>query len=128
MTIPRLALALALSVSAAGAQTAYSPADVQFVGGMIHHHAQAIVMSKWAPTHGASPAVLTLAERIINAQQDEIASMRALDLPVDERLHPRRHHRRVGAESRSAHRFEHRRVQRRRGGLESERAVPNEAL
>jgi uncharacterized protein (DUF305 family) len=42
---------------------------------MIGHHAQAIVMSGWAPTHGASPSVRTLAERIINAQQDEIATM-----------------------------------------------------
>jgi uncharacterized protein (DUF305 family) len=42
---------------------------------MIGHHAQALVMAGWAPTHGASPAVRILAERIINAQQDEIASM-----------------------------------------------------
>jgi uncharacterized protein (DUF305 family) len=42
---------------------------------MIGHHAQAIVMSRWAPTHGASASVRTLAERIINAQQDEIATM-----------------------------------------------------
>ena len=42
---------------------------------MIGHHAQAIVMSWWAPTHGASASVQTLAARIINAQQDEIATM-----------------------------------------------------
>jgi uncharacterized protein (DUF305 family) len=42
---------------------------------MIGHHAQAIVMSGWAPTHGAGPSVRTLAERIVNAQQDEIATM-----------------------------------------------------
>ena len=42
---------------------------------MIGHHAQAIVMAGWAPTHGASPSVRVLAERIINAQQDEIATM-----------------------------------------------------
>src|SRR5207249_3407246 len=42
---------------------------------MTHHHAQATVMSKWAPTHGASPAVLRLTQRIINAQTDEIAMM-----------------------------------------------------
>lgn len=53
----------------------YTTADVQFMQGMIHHHAQAIVMSRWAPTHGASPSVQTLASRIINAQQDEIAIM-----------------------------------------------------
>jgi uncharacterized protein (DUF305 family) len=42
---------------------------------MIGHHAQAIVMSNWAPTHGASSSVLVLAQRIINAQQDEIGTM-----------------------------------------------------
>jgi uncharacterized protein (DUF305 family) len=42
---------------------------------MIAHHAQAIAMSRWAPSHGASPAVQRLASRIINAQQDEIATM-----------------------------------------------------
>ena len=53
----------------------YTEADVQFMEGMIGHHAQAIVMSGWAPTHGASPSIRTMAERIINAQQDEIATM-----------------------------------------------------
>jgi uncharacterized protein (DUF305 family) len=53
----------------------YTQADVDFMSGMIGHHAQALVMSKWASTHGASPAVLRLAERIINGQQDEIATM-----------------------------------------------------
>ena len=50
-------------------------ADVQFVTGMIGHHAQALVMAGWAPSHGASPAVRVLCERIINEQKDEIASM-----------------------------------------------------
>jgi uncharacterized protein (DUF305 family) len=53
----------------------YTTADIDFMSHMIGHHAQAIVMSKLAPTHGASPAVMRLAERIINAQQDEIATM-----------------------------------------------------
>ena len=53
----------------------YTEADVRFMSGMIGHHAQAIVMARMAPTHGASPAVRRLADRIINAQQDEIASM-----------------------------------------------------
>src|ERR1044071_7656881 len=39
-------------------------ADVKFMQGMIHHHAQAILISKWAPTHGASDAVQRLCERI----------------------------------------------------------------
>jgi uncharacterized protein (DUF305 family) len=53
----------------------YTKADVDFMQGMIHHHAQAILISKWAPSHGASPAVMRLTERIINAQQDEITLM-----------------------------------------------------
>jgi uncharacterized protein (DUF305 family) len=53
----------------------YTRADIAFVGGMIHHHAQAIVMAKWAPTHGASADVRTLCARIINAQLDEIHRM-----------------------------------------------------
>jgi len=53
----------------------YTVADVHFMQGMIGHHAQAIVMSSWAPTHDASPSIRTLAARIINAQQDEIATM-----------------------------------------------------
>ena len=43
------------------------------MSGMIHHHAQAVVMARWAPTHGASPPVLRLCERVVNAQMDEIA-------------------------------------------------------
>lgn len=58
-----------------GTRYAYTEADVHFMSGMIGHHAQAIVMSNMAPTHGANSRVRTLAERIINAQQDEIASM-----------------------------------------------------
>lgn len=51
----------------------YTEADIRFMTGMIHHHAQAIKMARWAPTHDASPAVLRLCDRIINAQNDEIA-------------------------------------------------------
>ena len=53
----------------------YTTADIDFMRGMIHHHSQAIVMSRWAPTHGASPQVVTLCARIINAQNDEIRLM-----------------------------------------------------
>ena len=53
----------------------YTAADVNFMSGMIHHHAQAIVMATMAPSHGASPAVRTLCDRIINAQEDEIVAM-----------------------------------------------------
>ena len=53
----------------------YTEKDVEFMSHMIGHHAQAIAMSRWAPTHGAGPAVQRLADRIINAQQDEISIM-----------------------------------------------------
>ena len=53
----------------------YTAADVHFMSAMIKHHAQAIDMSHLAPTHGAGRSVRTLADRIINAQQDEIATM-----------------------------------------------------
>jgi uncharacterized protein (DUF305 family) len=53
----------------------FTDADVDFVTGMISHHAQALIMSELAPTHGASQSVQTLAARIINAQRDEIALM-----------------------------------------------------
>jgi uncharacterized protein (DUF305 family) len=57
------------------ARQPYTPADVQFMSGMIGHHAQAIDIARWAPTHGASSSLQILAERVINAQQDEIALM-----------------------------------------------------
>jgi uncharacterized protein (DUF305 family) len=53
----------------------YTEADIRFMSGMISHHAQAIVMAKWAPTHGGSAAIIRLTERIINAQTDEIKAM-----------------------------------------------------
>ena len=57
------------------ARMRFTEADVEFVTGMIGHHAQALIMSDLAPTNGASPQVQTLAARIINAQKDEIALM-----------------------------------------------------
>ena len=53
----------------------FTAADVRFMTGMIGHHGQALVMAALAPTNGASPSVQTLCARIINAQQDEIATM-----------------------------------------------------
>ena len=53
----------------------YTAADIHFMTAMIDHHAQALRIARWAPTHGASPAVQRLAERIINGQRDEIRTM-----------------------------------------------------
>src|SRR5688572_9259000 len=61
--------------SADSARYPYTEADIRFMSAMIHHHAQAIKIARWAPTHGASPAVIRLTERIINAQADEITLM-----------------------------------------------------
>jgi len=68
-------LAAIAKARADSARYPYTAADVHFMTGMIAHHAQAIVMARWAPTHGASASVRTLCERIINAQQDEIITM-----------------------------------------------------
>ncbi len=54
----------------------YTAADVSFMTDMIGHHAQALVMAGWAPSHGAGSSVRVLAERIITAQQDDITTMR----------------------------------------------------
>lgn len=65
----------------------YSDADVDFMSGMIPHHAQAVIMAGWAPTHGARADVAVLCERIVVAQRDEIAMMqqwladRGLEVP-----------------------------------------------
>lgn len=63
-------------------------ADVDFMTGMIGHHAQALIMSDLAPKNGANYEIQTLAARIINAQKDEIASMQQWlkdrDQPVPE--------------------------------------------
>ncbi len=53
----------------------YTRADIDFMRGMIAHHAQALVMAGWAQSHGAGPSVQTLCSRIINAQNDEINIM-----------------------------------------------------
>jgi uncharacterized protein (DUF305 family) len=55
----------------------YTEADVRFMQGMIHHHAQAITMASMAPTHGANRRVALLCTKIINSQRDEITMMKA---------------------------------------------------
>src|SRR2546428_1444188 len=53
----------------------YTAADVQFMAGMIGHHAQAVLMAGWAPSHRASQSVRALCERIVVGQNDEIVLM-----------------------------------------------------
>jgi uncharacterized protein (DUF305 family) len=66
---------MAAAALADSIRNSHTAADVAFMNGMIHHHAQALVMSRMAPSHGASPSLQTMAARIINAQNDEIALM-----------------------------------------------------
>jgi uncharacterized protein (DUF305 family) len=53
----------------------YTDADVEFMQGMIAHHAQAVIMAGWAPSHGARKDVAILCERIVVGQRDEIMLM-----------------------------------------------------
>ena len=50
-------------------------ADVQFMQGMIAHHAQAVYMSRLAAGRGANPKVLALAKMIDQSQIPEIIIM-----------------------------------------------------
>jgi len=54
----------------------YSKADVEFMQGMIPHHAQALVMCSMAKPNGASAQLQLLCERMSISQKDEIAMMR----------------------------------------------------
>ena len=60
-------------VPAASAAPPATPADISFMSGMIRHHAQAVLIAGWAPTHGASQSLRALCERIVVGQRDEIA-------------------------------------------------------
>jgi uncharacterized protein (DUF305 family) len=78
----------------------FTKADVDFVQGMIIHHAQAVVMSDWAPTHGARPNLQVLCKRIALSQRDEITMMQHWlqdrDLDVPDPLHMLPAHRGAG--------------------------------
>ena len=86
---PRLTTTVALAVVAGAAYAPaaaqapahvagreYAAADVRFMSGMIYHHAQAVLIAGWAPSHAASPSLRSLCERIVVGQGDEIALMR----------------------------------------------------
>ena len=98
-------------------------ADIAFMSGMIPHHAQAVLIAGWAPTHGASPDVQRLCERIVVGQRDEIGLMqrwlkqRALEVPAGER-----HAHEDGHERHDARHAHARHAQRRRAQAARRRA------
>ncbi|HXT68406.1 MAG TPA: DUF305 domain-containing protein [Vicinamibacterales bacterium] len=63
-------------MKAPGIDQAFNMADVDFMAGMIPHHAQAVVMAKMAPSQGESPTLKNLCERIVVGQGYEIKMMR----------------------------------------------------
>jgi uncharacterized protein (DUF305 family) len=63
------------SAAAGPPMAPYTDADVEFMTGMIGHHAQATLIAGWAESHGASPELQRLAARIVVGQDDEIAIM-----------------------------------------------------
>jgi uncharacterized protein (DUF305 family) len=54
----------------------YTKADVEFMQGMIPHHAQAVKMCTMAPTHAGRRDVKLMCERMLVSQRDEIHMMR----------------------------------------------------
>jgi uncharacterized protein (DUF305 family) len=81
-----LSLALLLAVAACATTPArsapigipalkHTAADVHFMTGMIHHHAQAVQIAGWAPANGATAELQRLCERIVVGQTDEIQLM-----------------------------------------------------
>lgn len=67
--------------------SAYTEADVDFMQGMIHHHAQALEMTALIPERTTTPAIRQMGLRMEISQTDEIAIMerwlrdRGLDVP-----------------------------------------------
>ena len=53
----------------------YTLADIEFMSGMIHHHAQAVKMAEWCPTHDANRSLAIFCRRIAVGQTAEIGLM-----------------------------------------------------
>ncbi|MEP6571768.1 MAG: DUF305 domain-containing protein [Gemmatimonadota bacterium] len=71
----------------------YTEPDASFMTNMIGHHAQAVLIAGWAPSHGASPSLQTMCQRIVVGQRDEIGLMsrwlrdRAIPVPASDSMH-----------------------------------------
>jgi uncharacterized protein (DUF305 family) len=59
------------------ARRPYTAADIEFMSGMIGHHAQAVKMAGWAESHGASKSLQIYCGRVAMAQTAEIGLMSA---------------------------------------------------
>ena len=69
-------LVLALPVEVAAQAQKYVPADVEFMQGMIGHHAQALEMAALVDSRTRNESIHLLAQRIAISQKDEIRRMR----------------------------------------------------
>ncbi len=56
--------------------TKHTKADVDFMQAMIHHHWQAILMTKWVPRRSPGPDIPLMAKRMEISQEAEIEVMR----------------------------------------------------
>ena len=65
-----------LPPSTTGVAPRSSQADIEFMQGMIMHHAQAVEMTALIPSHTTNKAIRTLGERIGLSQADEIKFMK----------------------------------------------------
>ena len=74
--LPFALLALPFGQVAAQSVAPRDSAAAAFVQGMMHHHAQAIVMSQLAQSHTWRADLRNAARKIIVSQRDEIAMMR----------------------------------------------------
>src|SRR5215471_2411611 len=78
-----------------GALPPASPADVQFMQGMIMHHAQAVEMTALIEAHTENKDLSSLGARISRSQSDEIKFMKrwlaSRGQPISEATHDMRH-------------------------------------
>lgn len=78
-----------------GALPPISPADVQFMQGMIMHHAQAVEMTALIESHTENKDLMSLGARISRSQYDEIKFMKrwlaSRGQPISQATHDMRH-------------------------------------
>jgi uncharacterized protein (DUF305 family) len=80
-----------LASATMGTLPPHSPADVQFMQGMIMHHAQAVEMTALIESHTQNKELRTLGARISRSQSDEIEFMKrwltAREEPISRPMH-----------------------------------------